>query len=348
MVVFSARLPNLVAVLAVVPGALCPDQAEVLARRRHGDDDDGLAVGVDFLDGPCQVLRGVLGEVAPLPKPREACLCHPPASAVNLPREGRPQLPELPVQDVGRRADPVEEGKEYNLLAVGGALPETQPLGRRVWHPVVGGPALSLAAVILALVAAAGPGLLAPGVPGVDHLVDHRRVSIVGTSVGTLTRRLAAKPGHHGGRPAVILSVISAVVSTIFAVICSVAPPVSVSSAAPSAVAAGVVVIGPAPALAVAPAAASASDAPRRTCLEVVVVGMVAGRVALGGRLDVGQASLNISVSATTSAAISLNVLPARIPRAMAHVVFTHSLFTWSSFAGLPRALARRTSRRMR
>ena len=35
---------------------------------------------------------------------------------------------------------------------------------------------------------------------GVGHLVDHRLVSIVGTSVGTLTRRLAAKPGHHGGR----------------------------------------------------------------------------------------------------------------------------------------------------
>ena len=48
----AGRLEEEAAVLASVPRAVGPDQAEVLAGRRHGDDDDRLAVGVDIPEAP--------------------------------------------------------------------------------------------------------------------------------------------------------------------------------------------------------------------------------------------------------------------------------------------------------
>ena len=70
------------AVLALAPGVLGPDQAEVLAGWRHGDDDDGLAVGVGFLGGPCQVLCGVLGAEPRARSPR--CRSHGRRAPVTL------------------------------------------------------------------------------------------------------------------------------------------------------------------------------------------------------------------------------------------------------------------------
>ena len=97
------------AILPHVPRAVGPNEAEVLARRRHGDDDDRRAVGVNLFDDPDDVVRRVLGQVASLPEPWQALLGYPSARAVDLPGEGRLQLPEALVQDVGRRADPVED-----------------------------------------------------------------------------------------------------------------------------------------------------------------------------------------------------------------------------------------------
>ena len=147
----AGRLEEEAAVLSFVP----------LARRGHGDDDDRLAVGVDFSDDPGDVVRRVFVQIAPLPEPWQALLNHPSASAVDLPRKGRLQLPKASVQDVGRRADPVEEGQEDDLpvyrrgRAVGVELARSK--GR--------GPALSVAAVVLAVVAARGPRLVPPRVP---------------------------------------------------------------------------------------------------------------------------------------------------------------------------------------
>ena len=100
MVVFSARLPNFRRgsrrLRSSTKPVACKNRPPFLPLcPGPGDDDDGLAVGVDFLDGPGQVFCRVLGEVAPLSKPGETLLSHPSASAVDLPRKGRPQLPEL-------------------------------------------------------------------------------------------------------------------------------------------------------------------------------------------------------------------------------------------------------------
>ena len=199
---------------------------------------------------------------------------------------------------------------------------------------------LSLAAVVLALVAAGGPRMLPPRVPLAPVALSI--IVVCPLLILLAVAPAAAAPPILVSVPStVILTVVLAVLSSIVAVFCTVATSISVASSA-AATASIVVVIGPAPVLALC-AATPAAGAARRIGLEVVVVGAA---IELAGlRLGAGSTYAMASfVSATTSAASSLNVLPARIPKAMAHDAFNHSRFTWSSLVGLPR---RRTSRRM-
>ena len=260
------------AVLSFVPRAVGPDQTEVLARRRHCDDDDRLAVGVDLFDDAGDVVGRVFGQIAPLPEPGQALLDHPSASAVDLPRKGRLQLPEAPVQDVGRRADPVEEREEDDFPAVRGTLSESNSLGRRPGYPVPGGRPCVCCRRWATTADPTSP-------TGAGRLDDHRRVSTADTAGGIPCRRRAANlglgrlDGHLDGRLGGLLFDRRGLL-----------PGLRVDLGC--LLRRGGRVIGPAPVLAVC-AATSASGAARRVGLEVVVVGAAVGGVALGRRLDV-------------------------------------------------------------
>ena len=302
MVVFSARAPNLRCgrrrlMSSTKPVAfrkrppflpLCPGQSDRIRLKSWQGGAIAMMMIAASSGSTCSTtpaMSSVLGQVPPLPEPGQALLDHPAASAVNLPREGRLQLPEAPVQDVGRRADPVEEGKEDDLPAVGGALSESNSLGRRVGYLVVRrGPVLSLAAVVLTLVAAGGPRLLPPRVPLAPVALP---IIVVCPLLVLLAVALAAAapPILVSISATVISSVISAVFSPIVAVVCTIAPSIAVAASA-SATALVVVVIVPAPILAV-PAATPAAGAARRIGLEVIVVGAAVGGAALRCRLDV-------------------------------------------------------------
>ena len=156
MVVFSARVPNFRRgrrrlMSSTKPFAfrkrppflpLCPGPSDRIRLKSW----QGGAIVMMMIAAPsgstCSTMPAMssaesLVKSPPLPEPGQALLDHPAASAVDLPRERRLQLPEAPVQDVGRRADPVEEGKEDDVPAVGGALSESNSLGRRVGYLVV-------------------------------------------------------------------------------------------------------------------------------------------------------------------------------------------------------------------
>ena len=151
MVVFSARAPNFcrgrrrlmsstktVALKKRPPFfSLCPGPSDLIRLERHGDDDDRLAVGVDFLDDAGDVVRRVFGQIAPAAGARAGAPRPPSGKRRRSPTQRPPSTSRSAGPGCRAPRDPVEEGEEGDLPAVGGALSESDSLGRRAGYPVV-------------------------------------------------------------------------------------------------------------------------------------------------------------------------------------------------------------------